>query len=108
MPPNTASVTRPGKYSNPFRVERLSGPRSPRGEEWVVIDTRTDAWAFPYAFSSKVIAAKHAVDCFESELTDLKRKEIRRDLSALNIACFCALNQPCHGDVLLSVACEAA
>lgn len=104
MPPNSVSVTRPGRHANPFRVERLGGPRSERGEEWIVVDTRTHAWAFPYTFASKAVATQHAIACWRSELTDDRCAEIKRDLEGQNLACFCALDQPCHADVLLEIA----
>jgi len=39
-------------------------------------------------------------------LAQQKRDEIKRELKGYNLACFCGLDQPCHGDVLLDIANE--
>lgn len=91
MPANTVKVTRgPGmKYGNPWPI----GEGGPLGR---------------YA-----IDAVGAVGLFRAMLTDPEMREaarypddetIRRDLSGKNLACFCALNAPCHADVLLELA----
>lgn len=86
MPPNTVSVCRPGKWGNPWPVGKF-GP-------W-------DRFA---------IDAEGAVGLFRAMLGD---PEMRTsvgypfDLSPLagkNLACFCALDQPCHADALLELA----
>lgn len=84
MPANTVSVCRPGKWGNPFRVT----------------EDRTQA---------------QAVNAFEAWLTTPhidagipERKAAILDnlheLRGKNLACFCALDKPCHADVLLRLA----
>jgi hypothetical protein len=77
MPENTISVTRPGKWSNPFPVglyglegslqrfsDYIGHPNSPHGFEL-------------------------------EEVAQLKGK---------NLACWCPLDQKCHADILLKMA----
>lgn len=92
MPPNTVSVTRPGKWGNPWKigVSRCSGHGLGYREE-------------------KVANPIEAVRFFEGMLRQSdraypSRAEIVRELKGKNLACFCALDQPCHADVLLKIA----
>lgn len=86
MPPNTVSVARPGKWGNPWRV----------GEEGPLGRTAPDN--------------EGAVGFFRMMMTDDEMREAAgypRDLAPLrgrSLACWCALNQPCHADVLLEFA----
>lgn len=78
MPPNTVSVTRPGRWGNPYMGKYFT------------------------------TGAQGAVDAFrvlvESEPETVA--EIQEELRGKNLACFCALNKPCHADVLLEIANE--
>ena len=81
MPPNTVNVARPGKYGNPHRIGfcKACGVNHTRGE--AIAEFRSEIESSP----------------------ELKRK-IREHLSGKNVACWCHLNEACHGDVLLEVA----
>lgn len=74
MPPNTVRVARPGKWGNPFTVAE-------HGANGAVLN---------YQLRMHGLAAIGAVD-----LSELRGK---------NLACWCALDQPCHADVLLRMA----
>ena len=84
MPPNTVKVTRPGTWGNPFKVgewdepsqRHMDGPQCVRLFRLMMMQT---AWP---------------------EL----RKKVRDELGGKNLACFCALDKPCHADVLLVIA----
>jgi len=81
MPPNTVSVTRPGRWGNPFKIgDGLPGMPS----------TKMDA--------------VDAVMCFELFIPQFAVEAARKELRGKNLACFCALDQPCHADVLLELA----
>jgi hypothetical protein len=89
MPPNTVSVARPGKWGNPFPIGR-EGP-----------------------FERVAPDAEGAVGFFRSLFLDAEmlfaanypfRREVIAELRGKNLACWCALGQPCHADVLLEVA----
>lgn len=89
LPANTISVCRPGKWGNPFAV----GKDNPLGRN--PIDNEGAVGFFKemlYDPELRLIAQ------YPSDL------EIRNTLKGKNLACFCALNQHCHADVLLKVA----
>jgi hypothetical protein len=81
MPPNTVSVTRPGRWGNPYKAgDPMDG--------------------FPHI---KIDAAE-AVKLFRHRMPDFTREAARRELAGKNLACWCHLDQPCHADVLLELA----
>lgn len=83
MPPNTVSVTRPGKWGNPFAD----------GKPYQTV-----------AAGERICqSAADAVRLF-TPIAWCRREEIVRELRGKNLACFCALDQPCHADVLLEIA----
>ena len=105
MPENTVSVARPGRWGNPFRILNEEG--------WPLI-TRVDGsgcfnkrehgpGAVPAGEGTNWDNVHaHAVELFREravdglpDLTPLRGK---------NLACWCALDQPCHADVLLELA----
>lgn len=88
MPPNTVRVARPGKWGNPFIVTDRVAPGKHFGA------------------GIGVPTVEDAVGCFR-EYVKIKsdfREEAIRELRGKNLACFCALDQPCHADVLLELA----
>ena len=92
MPPNTVSVARPGPFGNPFRIgaNRCTGSGLTYRQE-------------------PVADAATAVAFFKGMLQQADRnypsnEVIARELRGKNLACFCALDQPCHADVLLEIA----
>lgn len=76
MPPNTVSITRPGLWGNPYKV---------------LDHGQTEAVA---AFERDLLAGKLM----------FKVEAVRKHLRGKNLACFCPLDRPCHGDVLLKIA----
>ncbi|HEX5508795.1 MAG TPA: DUF4326 domain-containing protein [Pseudolabrys sp.] len=76
MPPNTVSVTRPGKWGNPFRVA-----------------PGRDAAQCVREFRTFVLACLRSGTGYP--LAELRGK---------NLACFCKIGEPCHADVLLKLA----
>ncbi len=92
MPPNTAYVGRPTKWGNPFTAEQY--------------------WDAGYSGSHEV-ALGHCVDAHRALMEGHNHWAHRStghpkpDVSELrgkNLACWCALDKPCHADVLLEVA----
>lgn len=76
MPENTVSVTRPGKWGNPWKV----------GDPCV---------------AGHVMDASGAVDHFRRlGRIALTRTDIE-ELRGKNLACWCKPSEPCHADVLL-------
>jgi hypothetical protein len=75
MPPNTVKVTRPGKWGNPYRTD----------------NAMNSVEAFQQWIDLSVEGARLA-------------HEAETELRGKNLACWCALDRPCHADVLLRIA----
>jgi len=102
MPENTVSVTRPGKYGNPFKVGRYYkvfangwfSPCHPKSIEEALIDPSY----------TLINSNEDAVIMYKKYLSVLETKPDFSELRGKNLACFCALQNACHADVLLEVA----
>lgn len=79
LPPNTVSVARPGKYGNPHRMR--DGSRRERHRVVEAYRADLEAGRLPYT-----------------------EDDLRDELCGVNVACFCAEDEECHGDVILEVA----
>lgn len=91
MPPNTVNVARPSTWGNPYRVGLVScGCRSAGECMHNVFRTQS---------ATEAVQAYAAMPRNERRLA-----AIRNLLGGKNLACWCALNQPCHADVLLRLA----
>lgn len=77
MPPNTVYVGRPTKFGNPFLETTLG---------------TTYAMEMYKSFLAGTMDGMSIVNA------------AKRELKGKNLACFCALNKPCHADVLLKIA----
>lgn len=96
MPPNTVSVTRPNRYGNLWKVGLVSCGCRSAGEcahNSFRCETAADAVAAFRAWRA---------DC--DRLHPARAKEYYAAIRGKNLACFCALDQPCHADVLLEIA----
>jgi hypothetical protein len=99
MPPDTVLVARPTKWGNPFTI----------------------AAAVESGYADEITAQAFVVECFRDWLgptrpyrcwwqgpeSDRCRAVMLASLAELrgkNLACWCALDQPCHADVLLQLA----
>lgn len=102
MPSDTVSVARPTRWGNPFKVGQS-----------------THLWhrsaAHPYDFyrdQFTVVSREHAVALFRAVLTDPEKwldqwgleTGWEDQIRGKNLACWCPLHAPCHGDVLLELA----
>jgi hypothetical protein len=86
MPPNTVRVDRSTKWGNPFKV----GQTHHMGIK----------------FADGPLTAEEAVVLFRNEV-GCKVSDFPRtfdELRGKNLACWCKLGDPCHGDVLLEIA----
>lgn len=131
MPSNTVYVGRPGKFGNPFDFRpsdccwlALSyGCRgdAPGRQEASVI--AFGEWIEPPPKGRRTVRMERGIR-FGNESASIQIgprfivgppptiEIIRAELAGKNLACFCALDKPCHADVLLDLAnrpvCEAA
>jgi hypothetical protein len=96
MPPNTVSVTRPGKWGNPFKV----------GQTYNIIDLPTNVPVYSDSNTLTISRPSTAVSIYEKWLKDQMRAGNLdpTELRGKNIACFCHPDEWCHGDVLLQYA----
>jgi hypothetical protein len=105
-PEGTVNVTRPSEYGNPFKVGHwyakgdATGHKGPFRMTYTesLMETRSDRF-------TRISSAQEAVDWYRWYLSAVNRNDrIKRDLAGKNLMCFCALDQPCHADVLLEIA----
>ena len=89
MPPNTVSVTRPGRWGNPFKVSE------DMPVEQAVADFRLELRYEALAIELELPVRSKHMRWIAEHINELKGK---------NLACYCKAGQPCHADVLLSVA----
>lgn len=82
MPPNTVSVCRPGKWGNPTAT--------------------ADGYRFWLAGLNPCWTARETLD--QTESRRLWILEHVHELRGKNVACWCRLDEACHGDVLLELA----
>lgn len=96
MPENTVSVCRPGRWGNPFKVGTIffvEPGNSARGYRF--INSNEDAvYLYRYWLEGRYKDHPELPSAPESLSV----------LSGKNLACFCRLDQPCHGNVLLEMA----
>ena len=105
MPPNTVSVTRPGKWGNPavigdyFMVGDPGGHSGPFRMSWCKTSKKYADGRF-----TLVDSAETAVAMFRKLTATGYLKATVAELRGKNLACYCRLDQPCHADVLLEIA----
>ncbi len=90
MPPNTIYVGRPSVWGNPFKVGgyvRMVGGYLPA----LIKD----------AAMAKALYDAQFYDC---PATWNAIAKIQTELRGKNLACWCPLDQPCHADILLTIA----
>lgn len=98
MPPNTVSVARPSKWGNPFAMAKAIdvGYATPETAQAFVVQCFRD-WNSPLTSTRWWMGPE----------SDARRRPFVEDLDQLrgkNLACWCALDAPCHADVLLELA----
>lgn len=114
MPPNTVSVARPGRFGNPARVvldEMVhTGREDEDGEEilqgpWACLISKPGVAPAGWWFATEAEARAKAVEYFRYLCTKSPGWIAKAsDLRGKNVGCWCALDQPCHGDVWLELA----
>ena len=90
MPPDTVKVSRPGPWGNPFKVGR---------------DGTAAECVEMHRNLLRGVVALTAVASMEEQLKALAYAEAHiADLVGKNVACWCGLDKPCHGDNWLELA----
>ena len=104
MPVNTKSVTRPGKFGNPYKIGEWN--------VWAVVDLKTGKSLKDILIEKNGENKYHSVEdtllAFREKIkhSSAFKRIIKRELIGKNLACFCPLSSPCHADILLEVANE--
>jgi len=90
--PDAVIVARGSDWGNPYRVGEFAQIQTPiKG---------SDNW---YGYQP-IITREIAVLLFRIWISDRPEGQIRHELAGKDLACWCRLDQACHGDVLLSIA----
>jgi hypothetical protein len=91
------------RWGNPFRVEPCRG-----GEPgwWVVGGGGVASSADDDQPWTHAQATRYAVECFRQTIPpgSFRAHDARIELAGRDLCCWCPLDQPCHGDVLLEIA----
>ena len=102
MPPNTKSVTRPGKFGNPYKIGMHN--------VWDIKDLKTGKSLKNYLIEKNGENKYHDVEdvllAYRQKISasQAMQRLIKHYLKGKNLACFCPLDKPCHADILLEVA----
>ena len=107
MPENTISVTRPGKYGNPFRVGHHYKKAVSTGTvlgNFIWVEAYEGYQDKTY---TTIKTTEEAIKWFEWYLTTYSERQLqvlRNDLKGKDLACWCPLDKSCHADILLKYA----
>lgn len=100
LPAGAVCVTRPGRYGNPFVIERI-------GDLWTVRCNWPGRAEFPDEEGARVFSIgrhRHHLMHPQSRVVPLTVEDVVRELRGKDVACWCRLDQLCHGDTLLDLA----
>jgi hypothetical protein len=81
---------------------RRKGARLPPG---TVVVTRPTKWGNPHSLDlGRLEAVRRYRDDLLAGRLDVTVDDVRRELRGRDLACYCPLDEPCHGDVLIEIA----
>ena len=92
LPDNAVSVARPTKWGNPYKLDEVP-PKFPRSKVWNATEV-VEAYRL-------MLAGGQLLDAPPGNI--IVRAAVI-ELAGRDLACWCALDQPCHADVLLEYA----
>lgn len=88
----------------PRRRQRSRGRGSRLPVETVVV-TRPTKWGNPHPLAlGREEAVRRYYEDLRAGRLPVTPEDVRRELRNRDLACYCALDVPCHADVLLAVA----
>ena len=97
-PPGAVVVARPSRWGNPWKVVELGG-----GDWTVRRSGRSLSGPLDEADARALAVALYEEALIAGEL-QFSAEAVRKVLGGHDLACWCAVDQPCHGDVLLDLA----
>lgn len=95
---NAVIVDRRTKWGNPYKVVGQGG-------RWYVLNTIRNVF-IGHAHATKAGATRRSIYFFRDRYTNDTNAPDPRKLRGKDVACWCDLDAPCHGDVLLELANE--
>ena len=114
LPDSARSVARPSLHGNPFRVvgRSVAGMRWPEVTEWDrAVVTMPDVEVLYACAPDRCAAVEHAVALYrqllrfrQSTWSPARFDSWLQPVRRRDLACYCALDQPCHADVLFEIA----
>lgn len=103
LPPGAIAVSRPSRFGNPYKA----------GQDYAWADGEPcpfpqpgplDIWPGERMVTCE--STEQAIDWYRSLITQAiptLAADARRELAGHDLACWCPLSSPCHGDVLLEL-----
>jgi hypothetical protein len=98
-PEGAVVVSRPGRWGNPFNALEVGAAYPSLDERRDLVRTDGRGLVFPNYRNADGARGRR-------EFTYPSHAEIREHLAGRDLACWCALDMPCHADVLLELANE--
>ena len=95
MPANTVKVDRTSKFGNPFTANRYGREQAVALHRLWMTGEMTDEYimgAFPGLIGKHLVSRRKTMGA------------LLPTLAGKNLACWCSLDGPCHGDTLLELA----
>lgn len=92
MPDGAVYVGRPTRWGNPWRIGVHLCAGHGRDYVQIPVTTRSEAVKF-FADTLSIMPRNYP-----------SNEEVRAELRGRDLVCWCALDQPCHADVLLEMA----
>lgn len=103
-PPNTIYIGRPTKYGNPFQPD---GPEQLGYDLAVNLyqDIATGIWTPQNGLSDQAYTRLYdSARLWRRRIGGHPLEVIRSELRGRNLSCWCQLDEPCHGSILLKLA----
>lgn len=103
MPPNTVRIARPGRWGNPYPVAVYGLDLSLK----LFDNTMHGIWSpsdLTALDDGLVVTTYNLHKAFRDRLGQHATEAARSELRGRNVACWCALDARCHGDILLKIA----
>ena len=103
-PADAVVVARPTKWGNPFLVSPVAASFPSLTERQVAQFVVNDFHSLVRRGTGQAARGRRLSSPEYEDVTYPSADEIRAELAGKDLACWCALDQPCHADVLLAIA----
>jgi hypothetical protein len=101
MPENTISVTRPGKWGNPFKL----GDNLKEIDKLLLLKADLNLQEITAGIVTRDVSIKLYNSWLSNTDEGVKvQSAAHQELKGKNLACFCSINDLCHGDILIKIA----